>query len=198
MPSALPLSIPLGLTFGILWGLGRVAASRRTRTLILLLADCVGRIVHHVGLGRPNDEPSVPGLDDWTAGPERRERTHAGRTPPAARTRNTRTAPVSAPSDVRRLALNYHTRWALAGAPLVLAFFAVALTSRRQGPDHARALGASRSSVTTWPCIRPDGSDWTARLSAFAAAWIPNIAFLILSVAIMTLSSQRTNGPARA
>ena len=38
IPQALPLSIPIGLTFGTLWGLGRIAASPRSRTLILLLA----------------------------------------------------------------------------------------------------------------------------------------------------------------
>src|SRR5262249_36370572 len=38
IPQALPISIPVGLTLGILWGLGGVAASARSRTLILLLA----------------------------------------------------------------------------------------------------------------------------------------------------------------
>jgi hypothetical protein len=38
MPQALPLSIPIGLTFGILWRLGRVPASYRSRAVILSLA----------------------------------------------------------------------------------------------------------------------------------------------------------------
>src|SRR6185503_13604332 len=38
IPQALPVSIPFGLAFGILWGLRRIAASPRSRTLILLLA----------------------------------------------------------------------------------------------------------------------------------------------------------------
>ena len=38
VPQALPLSIPIGLTFGILCGLGRVSASYRSRAVILSLA----------------------------------------------------------------------------------------------------------------------------------------------------------------
>src|SRR5207248_5554633 len=56
--------------------------------------DGISRIVHHVGLGRPDREPSFPSLDDWTSCPERHQRTYARRTPPAARTGNSRTQAV--------------------------------------------------------------------------------------------------------
>ena len=38
IPQALPLSIPVGLMFGILWSLGRVPASRTVSVLVLVLA----------------------------------------------------------------------------------------------------------------------------------------------------------------
>lgn len=38
IPQALPLSIPVGLTFGVLWALGRLSASRTALMLVLVLA----------------------------------------------------------------------------------------------------------------------------------------------------------------
>ena len=200
IPQALPLSIPVGLTFGILWGLGRVAASTRSRTLILLLAT-MASVASFTMLGwvvpTANQafrvtmigHPVLKGANELTLG-ELRQLLEPGTGEPRS---------LAAPSDVRSLALNYHGRWALAGAPLVLALFALALTSRRQWgrimPLLAGCLAIFGYYVVMYSARRL-GLDRT--LSAFAAAWTPNVAFLILSVAVMLLGSQRANGPARA
>jgi hypothetical protein len=200
VPQALPLSIPVGLTFGILWGLGRVAASPRSRTILLLLAvmssvasfTMVAWVIPAANqafrvsmIGRP----VLKGANELTLG-ELRQLLEPGTHEPT---------PVSAPSDVRSLALNYHTRWALAGSPLVLALFAVALTSRRRWSTMMLGLVGCLATFGYYVVMyeaRGLGLDRT--LSAFGAAWAPNIAFLIVSVAVMTLSSRGSHVAARA
>ena len=107
--------------------------------------------------------------------------------------------PFAAPSDIRSLALNYHARWALAGAPLVLALFALALPRRLQ---RGRVVPLVAGCLATWAyyvvmySARRFGLDHT--LSASAAAWAPNVALLVVSLAGILLGSRRTNGPVSA
>ena len=107
--------------------------------------------------------------------------------------------PVAGPSDTRILALNYHGRWATAATPLVLAFFAVALSSRRQWgwvmPPLAGCLAIAGYYVAMNTVV---GLGRNLTLSAFTAVWIPNIAFVILSVAIIKLSARQDNKAAGA
>jgi hypothetical protein len=200
IPQALPLSIPVGLTFGILWGLGRMSASRRTRTVVLLLAfgaslasftmlawvvPISNQAFRVSMMGRP-----VPkGENELTIG-ELRQRLEAG----------TRQLPeVTAPSDPPSLALNYHARWALGSAPLVLAVFAVAFTSRRQwGRMMPFVVGGVVIFAYYVVMYSARGLGLDQTISPFIAAWTPNTAFLMLSLAITRFSSQRTNGMARA
>jgi Lipopolysaccharide export system permease LptF/LptG len=194
VPQALPLSIPIGLTFGILWGLGRVAASYRSRTVILSLAVVASLIsftmlawvvpmanqafrVSIVG------HPLAKGSRELTLG----ELRTALDTPTPERA-------AAAPLYTHVLALEYHKRWALGSAPVTLAFFAVALTYRRQWGRIMLLLAGSFSIVGYYVVMF---SAMTLRLhhtSAFAAAWMPNITFLIVSLTIMKLTSKRTNG----
>lgn len=200
VPQALPLSIPVGLTFGVLWGLGKAAASRRSRTIVLLLAVMASAVSFAMlawvvptanqafrvsVIGRPARDVAR-GENELTLGELRQ------RLAPGMRDQ----APVAAPSDVRRLALNYHGRWALAGAPLVLAGFAVALTSRRRWGLVMPLAGC----LAIWGYYevayeaRELALDRT--LSAVAAAWAPNVAFSILSAAITLLGSPLAHGDA--
>ena len=102
-------------------------------------------------------------------------------------------------SDRRTLALTYHGRWALAIAPFVLALFALALTHRRQ-LGRFLSLLARRLAIFGYYVVmysaRRLGLDQT--LSAFAAAWTLNVAFVILSVVVMLLACRRPNEPAHA
>lgn len=200
VPQAIPLSVPIGLTFGILWGLGRMSASRRTRTVVLLLAfgaslasftmlAWVAPISNQAFRVSMTGRPLPKGENELTLG-ELRQRLEAGaRHLPA----------VAAPSDPASLALNYHARWATGSAPCVLAVFAVAFTSRRQWGRMMPFLVGGVVIFAYYVIMysaRRLGLDGT--LSPFAAAWTPNTAFLMLSLAIMRFSLQRTNGMARA
>lgn len=99
----------------------------------------------------------------------------------------------------RSLGLNCHMRWALPGAPLVLALFAVALTGRRPC-GRGISLWAGFLVVFTYYCAVLSarglvGHGWT--ISPVTTAWTPNTVLLMLSFAIMLLRSQgRTECPA--
>jgi hypothetical protein len=193
IPQALPISVPVGLTFGILWGLGGAAASRRSRTLVLIAAVTssvasftmlawvapVANQAFRVSVARHS---LAKGTNELTLG-------ELGRLlEPGARDPMTRPA-----SHSRGLALNYHTRWALAGAPLVLSFFAVALTSRRQRGRLMPGL-AGFAAIFGYYVIMSEARGFALdrTVPAFAAAWAPNAALLILSVAVMRAGSGRS------
>jgi hypothetical protein len=198
IPQALPLSIPIGLTFGILWGLGRVAASPRSRTLILLLAT-IASVASFAMLAwivptanqafriSTIGQPLPKGVNELTLG-ELRQRLEPGAHEPMS---------VAGPFDRRSLALNYHARWALSGAPLVLALFAMVLTSRRQwGRMMPFLIGGVMILAYYVIMYSAWGLGLNHTISPFAAAWAPNAAFLMLWLAIMRFGSQRTNGMA--
>jgi lipopolysaccharide export LptBFGC system permease protein LptF len=185
IPHALPLAIPIGLTFGILWALGTVAASHRSRALVVVAA-MVASAVSFTTLGwvgptanqafrvSINGGPLAKGANELTLR-ELDQLLEPGQ--------------VGSPADLRALALNYHTRWALAVAPLVLAVFALVLTSRRQ---------CGRLTLALAGCITIGGyyavlyAVRNLGLVAYATAWIPNAGLLALSVALMKLPSERS------
>jgi lipopolysaccharide export LptBFGC system permease protein LptF len=199
IPQALPVSIPIALTFGILWGLGRTSTSRRTRAAVLALAlgaSAVSFTMVAWAIPISNNAfrvaiagRSLPkGANELTLG-ELRSQIEAGRGMASA---------VSS-FDVRRLALRYHQRWALASAPLLLALFAVACASRRWWhrivPLFAGVLViAAYYAVMLWTLDAGRGG----QISPFAAAWAPNAALLLLSFVIMGLNSVRASTAAQA
>jgi lipopolysaccharide export LptBFGC system permease protein LptF len=178
VPQVLPLSIPVGVLFGILWGLVRV--SRPTRAVVLLLAFGASavsftNVAWLVPISNQAYRTSIAGQplpkgDSELKLGELRQRLESG----------------------TRMALNYHARWALGAAPLALAVFAVAFASRRQWSLMSFFAG----------CVAVLGSGvviYSARelglartVSPFAAAWVPNLAFLMLSAAIMKFRSPPT------
>jgi hypothetical protein len=199
IPQALPVSIPIGLTFGILWGLGRTSASWRTRTIVLALAlgasaasftmlAWVAPTSNQAFRVSIAGRPLLKGANELTLG-ELRSQIAAGRG----------VAPAVSPFDTRRLALRYHQRWALASAPLVLAFFAMACTSRRRWRRMMRLLAGALAIAVYYAIML-----WTLDagrddlMSPFTAAWTPNVTFLVLSFVIMRFTSSRTSETARA
>ena len=200
IPQALPLSVPVGLTFGILWGLGRISPSPRTRTIVLMLAfgaslasfAMLAWVVPNSNqafrvsmMGRP-----VPkGDNELTIGELRQPLNEGTRQFP----------PLAFASAPPSLALNYHGRWALGSASLFLAAFAVALTSRRQW---GRIMQLFVGGVVLFAyyvimySARELALDQT--IPPFAAAWTPNAAFLMLSLTTMLFRSQPTNGLSQA
>jgi lipopolysaccharide export LptBFGC system permease protein LptF len=189
VPQALPIAIPVGLIFGILWGFGRGAASRRSRTLVLIVAVAssvasftmlawvvpAANQAFRVALsGRPL---VMKGVNELTLG-ELRRLLELRRHEPMA---------LERPHDiyVRDLALNYHTRWALAGAPLVLSIFAVVLTGRRRGRLMLGLVGFTAIFVYYIIMYSARALGLYGTLPAFALAWSPNAVFLLVSVAVM-------------
>jgi hypothetical protein len=199
VPQALPVSMPIGLTFGILWGLGRTPASRRTRAVVLALAlgVCTVSFTMVAWVAPMSNQafrvsvagrPLLKGANELTLG-ELRSQIEAGRG----------VAPAVSPFDTRRLALRYHQRWALASAPLVLALFAMACTSRRRWRRMMRLLaGALAIAVYYVIMLWTLGAGRDELMSPFAAAWAPNVTFLVLSPVIMRFISPRTNDTAQA
>jgi lipopolysaccharide export LptBFGC system permease protein LptF len=184
LPQALPLSVPVGLTFGILWGFGRAAASRRSRTVVLIVAVTFSAVsftmlawvvpatnqAFRVSLmGRP----VMKGVNELTLGELSQLIETRGRDPKALP--NSR--------DVRRLALNYHARWALAGAPFVLSLFSVSVTHRRRRDRWILGL-AGCAAISGYYIIMYAAKEFglSRTVPALAAAWAPNVAFLLVSV----------------
>jgi lipopolysaccharide export LptBFGC system permease protein LptF len=195
IPQALSFSVPVGLTLGILAGLGRAAQSDRLRTLVLIIAAMwsialFGMLAWVVPAS--NQAFRVAAARQYVAkGANELTLAELGQLLAAKRRE-----PMPAPNEIRSLALNYHMRWALAGSPFVLACFAVVLTRRRR---HGRLMlglvgcvalvGHYVITYTTWKF----GIDGT--MPSSAAAWTSNAVFLILSVAMMTAEARRP-GPA--
>ena len=184
LPQTLPLSVPVGLTFGILWGFGRAAASRRSRTVVLFVAVTFSAVsftmlawvvpatnqAFRVSLmGRP----VMKGVNELTLG-ELSQLIETRRRDPLA---------LPASRDIRSLALNYHGRWALAGAPFVLSLFSVSVTHRRRRGRLILGL-AGCAAISGYYIImytaKQFGLDRT--VPVLAVAWTPNVAFLLLSL----------------
>jgi lipopolysaccharide export LptBFGC system permease protein LptF len=191
IPQALPLSIPIGLTFGIIWGVGTVSVSRRTGALILIAAAAVSIVSFtmlswFVPASNQAFRVSVigrhvtKGANELTLGELRQ----------LLEPRTNEAAIIAPPAGTRHLALTYHTRWALAGAPFVLATFALALTSRRQ-LGRLMLGGLGLAAIFGYYVIMYSGRrlGLDGEVPAVAAAWAPNAALLILSFALVKLRS---------
>jgi len=199
VPQALALSIPIGLTVGILWGLGCLCHSARTRTVVLLLALMTSALsLVMMAWVVPNSNqafrvsmtggPLPKGLNELTIR-ELRRRLDT----------ETLVAPAAMPADSLSLSFTYHQRWALGSAPLVLALFAVAFARRRRWgrliPLPAACLAISAYYIIMYSAR---GLGLHGSVSPFAAAWAPNAAFLMLSLAMTRFSLLRTNGTGHA
>ena len=167
----------------------RTAEDRRTliRTVgasaaIVIVGTVVLIIPYHAFRVSMSGHPLQKGANELTLG-ELRELLEPG---------TGEQTPLVAPVDRRNLALSYHGRWSLAGAPLVLAFFALSVTARRQSgrivPLLAGCLAICGYYVLMYSA-RQLGLDHT--LSPFAAAWTPNVALLIVSVVVILLGATR-------
>jgi lipopolysaccharide export LptBFGC system permease protein LptF len=78
--------------------------------------------------------------------------------------------PIAVPSAPPSLALTYHARWALGSAPMVAAVLVISVYYVIMYSARGLALGRT--------------------IPPFAAAWAPNVAFLMLSLAFTRLRSQ--------
>ena len=191
IPQAAPLSIPVGLSFGILRGLGRVAASRRSRALVLVAAvvSCVasfaiiGWVMPAANQAYRQSIAGVPiakGANELTL-------IELGKVLESGQDES---IGMVSPRDIRSVAMAYHVRWAISLAPFVLSLVALVWTRRQRGRVPIVAVGCAMT-VGYYLILFFAGRAYTfdRAMSAVAAAWAANVAFLMLS-ALLWISSR--------
>ena len=183
LPQSLLLAIPLGLIFGILSGLrGRVATTRVSRSVAALAIVCCIATLVLAAWTMPaanqafrelmaGGQLGARGFNEMTLGE-------------LARTPAQNIWIVSATAN--RLAFEFHYRLALAVASLALGPFAMAVTAAWRGTYRVRsvALVGSLTSIAyhvllSWARQYGYAADQQAKV---AVAWIPNLAFLAMTL----------------
>ena len=97
---------------------------------------------------------------------------------------------MGSPRGRRSVAMAYHVRWALSLAPFVLSLFALVWTRRQRGRVPIVAVGCAMT-VGYYLILFLAGRAYMfdRTMSAVAAAWAANVAFLMLS-AMLWISSR--------
>jgi Lipopolysaccharide export system permease LptF/LptG len=196
LPQALAMSVPIGATIGIAMGLPRQRLSVHVITLMLALAFlCSAGSLVNLGWLVPNANQAfrvavfrrvAPGQPSPAKGDP--ELTFAELSRLIQRKSE---FPVGSAEwdDTTRLRTGYHMRLALAFATFALSLFAMSLLAlcRRRGVIVIGAVGA----ILGYYALLFYGRSFALehQLSPPVAAWLPNVAFALLSVAL-TLSAR--------
>ena len=197
---ALPIAVPVGLTVGIFCGLGGREVSRRLTPAILavavlcslasfaLLAWIVPAATqaYRVAIFGSSHHPI-----DWM-----NELTLGGLRGQIDLSMHGQMLPVGVNPGV--LAFSYYLRWSLSCASFALALFALSVVTRRRF-GRWRLGGSACGAFLCYYLLL-----WGARdlgihgtVPAFAAAWFPNVVFVLVSIAMMTIGSRRSHAPVR-
>ncbi len=182
-PQALPIAIPIGLTLGIAFGLNGGAVSHRTRKVVLLAALLASAISF--------------GTLEWVmpaANQSYRQamyRAWGGRGMVTKGSNEMTLAELRGESNIARgqgepgkarwLEWNYHLRWALSCATLVLAVFAFALM-RRGGTRRAVVMAAC---VMYFILLFMGEVAIAEGLPPILGAWLPNLTFGLAAMAML-------------
>jgi hypothetical protein len=198
IPQALPLAIPVGLTLGILYGLrGRVVSRGSTGAVVAIAGFCsVASFVIFVWVLPAANQAFRVSVDQALRAPG------AGRTSLMKGPNELTLCELSqriqsnmrAGLSFRGLAYDYHIRWALPCATVVLALFALSVVTRRRGGRFVYAVAACSAYLGYYLFLlagREYARDGT--LPAFAAAWLPNVVIIGVSAALLKLPPQRSN-----
>jgi lipopolysaccharide export LptBFGC system permease protein LptF len=193
-PQALTVSLPIGVTIGNLLGSGTAAVTRQGAVFILLsglvasaasftlsawivpAANQALRIEVARSLGAPWEPPRTP--TELTLG----ELKQGLRSP--AFWRQPRNAQ-------RRVALSYYGRWAFSCAPLVFSLLVLSAHTGRQRARLTLTIGASfvfAAYVTLTSLAGRIGVE--GGLPVSIAAWIPNLALIMMAAAWWRLRSR--------
>lgn len=194
VPQAFPIALPIGLLLGLLYGFRSSVPSLRSRILVTVVAIAcsVSSLValawvvpasnQAFRVAALRDSRIPKGLNELTLG-ELRKRIDAGR---------------QRGGDVSPATMTYHSRWALATAPIVLTAWAFlligSLHTRRRWP---LAIVAVASCVAYYALV--DGGRVAVlykTLPPIAGAWLPNAAFIAALVLLTgrTTNARTTNG----
>ena len=196
IPQALPIAIPTGIAWGILCGLGGRVAPFRVKAVILVLAlACsagslattlwimpAANQAYRVALFeqlRPQGKIATlaPGPAEMPMGELRKKLdalTLSGQTRAA-----------------RNTAFTYYIRWSLPAAPLALALFAIALTSRVSFRRWVLAAVACGACLTYYLfTFIADTATRGTELPVVAVVWLPNLAFIAAATALMAAAAR--------
>ncbi len=214
VPQALPLALPLGLLFGVLCGVGRRVPLRRLRVMTLCTASAAS-VVLFIMLGwvipAANQAYRVAMLaaqapEGATLGPIPKG-TNELTLRELRQSLDARAADVlpAFRGTPHEMALSYYDRWSLAAMPVVVAVLAFALTRPLRRRPLVLGL-AGCGAVVGFVAIRLGGFfviRTGARalglddvLSAFAIAWAPNLTFLMVSMLLSRMPTDRPSLPA--
>ena len=194
IPQALPFAIPVGLTWGILFGLrGRVVAFRvKSAILALALAGSAGSLATTVWIMpaanqayrvavferlRPqgNRVTLAPGPAEMPMGELRKSidaLTLSGQTGAA-----------------RNSAFTYYVRWSLPFTPLALALFALALLTRPFARGWVLAAAATGTCLAYYLLLfAANAATRDTKIPVVAVVWLPNLTFALASTALMAAS----------
>ncbi|MCU1382180.1 MAG: hypothetical protein JWL71_877 [Acidobacteria bacterium] len=203
IPQALAVALPMGLVFGVLCGLrGQAVTTRPRRLITLLLLLCSIVMLAHDGWLLPAanqafrelaaGRPLSRGMNELTIG-------ELGLHEGAALLR------WIGPEAARFLKFEFHSRLALAFAPLALGLFSLELATRRRGQYGAFAA----SLMTLASCfayyvllynarycvlLYDHRAEIAGRLPAAVAGWAPNLIFAGAALALHL----RTRAPSAA
>ena len=175
VPQALPIALPVGLFIGLIYGFRTLIVSLRPRTAVVIaailcsiasfvaLAWVVPASNHAFRRAALND-PAIPkGLPELTLG-ELQRRIDRNR---------------QFGRDVSLMAQTYHSRWALAAAPIVLTAWAFLLVGRL--PTRGRFLLGivAVASCVAYYFMMSSGraAVLNETLPPIVGAWLPNIVF---------------------
>ena len=194
IPQALPIAIPFGVTWGIVCGLGGRVVALRVRGAILLLALACSAVSLATMLWimpaanqayrvfvferlspQGKSVTLIPGPNEMPIG-ELRRRVNSQALSGSARMERT-------------WAWAYYLRWSLPWAPLALALFALALTSRLPFRGWVLAGVACGAYFTYYLLLfATEAGARQTGLPVVALAWLPNLVFAVASTALMAAS----------
>lgn len=206
VPSVMSVALPMGVVFGVLWGLRGRVATRRVRWAIVCLT-IVGSLAMFVNLGwiLPDSNqafremsgggPVWRGMNELTLGELASGRLTRGR------------PPFLGTMTMTRLAFEFQFRLALALAPLTLGLFSLGVAAARRRASGIPLIGAMALAscfayytllyFSRIPAIRAvqAADPASEHIPAIAAAWGPNV--VVLAAALL-LWKFRTRNPSGA
>jgi hypothetical protein len=193
VPAAIPLALPASLTFGLAVGLGQVHTRLRVWVMALSIAAS-GASWHIVDSVAPaSNQAFREAVVAVRGGPEPFRGLHELtlreiRLLRAGATYLPRTMRVS----VRELKFEYHTRWAVVCAPVVLSAFVLSVAGGRRRIDAGIAIAVVAGYLA--------GLRWIAWLieSPVAAAWAPNAVLMIVTFGVIAVRRRRERANERS
>jgi hypothetical protein len=204
IPQTLPLAIPVGVTLGIFCGLGgRVIPLRLKGAALALALTCSAgslatmawiipaasqgyrvSVSEHLRLTQGTDATLSTGPLEMTLS-ELRAKVDALEQSGRARA-------------ARNAAFAYYLRWALPGAPFVLALFALSIMPRLPVRRWAIAVAACGACLSYFLLLLvADTAARQTQLPIAASVWLPNLVFAVASTALMVAAERPSASAAR-